>query len=250
MTLVQTTPQYRKETGFFKIPDYEKSLGVTAPVVAGGRLYLRDSNRLFCYDISAGALAEPRREPLQVAVGITARELEENDGAPRAPRVGVNRAPDAIYIPTPQDVTERMLEEAGIKKTDVLVDLGSGDGRIVITAAKKYGCRAIGYEIDPRLVELSRKAIAKEHLQELAMIQHADIFTVDLSGADVVTAFLYPRLMERLVPQFEKLKPGSRIVSHQFELPGVKPDRDITVNSEETGQAHRILLWTTPLKKQ
>jgi len=250
MFLMNVSPSGFKMAGQFKVPEYQPSLGVTAPVVAGGRLYLRDSNRLFCYDISADAMAKPHREPLQAGVGLTSREMEETDNAPRAPHIGVNRAPDAVYIPTPQDVTERMLEEADVKKGDVVVDLGSGDGRILITAAKKYGCIAIGYEIDPRLVELSRKAIAKEHLQELVMVQHADIFDVDFSRADVVTAFLYPRLMERLIPQFEKLKPGSRIVSHQFELPGVKPNRDLTVDSEETGQTHRILLWNTPLKKQ
>jgi tRNA A58 N-methylase Trm61 len=162
----------------------------------------------------------------------------------------VNRAPDAVFVPTPQDVTERILAEAGVKKGDVVVDLGSGDGRIVITAARKYGCKAIGYEIDPMLVAASRDAVAQANLQDLVKIEQVDIFTVDLSGADVVTTFLYPRLMQRLLPQFEKLKPGSRIISHQFELPDVKPDHIFEMESEETGDRHQILLWKTPLKKQ
>ena len=76
------------------------------------------------------------------------------------------------------------------------------------------------------------------------------IFTLDLSGADVITVFLYPRLMERLIPQFEKLKPGSRILSHQFDMPGVKPDKLLIVESKEDGDKHRIFLWTAPLKKE
>ena len=130
------------------------------------------------------------------------------------------------------------------------MDLGSGDGRIVITAARRYGCQAIGYEIDDRLVRLSREAVGKENLDNLVRIEHKDIFTLDLSGADVVAVFLYPRLLERLVPQLEKLKPGSRIVSHQFEMPGIKPDQIITMDSKEDGDKHRIFLWTTPMRKE
>ena len=94
----------------------------------------------------------------------------------------------------------------------------------------------------------SRETLARENLGALATIEHRDIFTLDLSGADVITVFLYPRLMERLIPQFEKLKPGSRIVSHQFEMPGVPADQTLIVESKEDGDKHRILLWTTPLK--
>jgi tRNA A58 N-methylase Trm61 len=162
----------------------------------------------------------------------------------------VNRAPDAVFVPTPHDIVERMFQEAGVKQTDVVVDLGSGDGRFVIAAARKFRCKTIGFEIDAQLVQQSREAVAKENLGALASIEHKDIFTVDLSGADVITVFLYPQLMERLIPQFEKLKPGSRIVSHQFEMPGVKPDKTLIVESKEDGDNHRIFLWTTPLRKE
>ena len=155
-----------------------------------------------------------------------------------------------VFVTTPHDIVARMFELAKVRKSDVVVDLGSGDGRYVIAAAKQYGCKAIGYEIDARLVAQSRELVAKESLQDLARIEHKDIFTLDLSGADVITVFLYPRLMERLIPQFDKLKPGSRIVSHQFEMPGIKPDQEIHLESKETGEKHRVLLWTTPLKKQ
>ena len=90
---------------------------------------------------------------------------------------------------------------------------------------------------------------ALENLGTLASIEHKDIFTLDLSGADVVTVFLYPRLMERLIPQLDKLKPGSRILSHQFEMPGVTPDKTFIVESKEDREKHRIFMWTTPLKK-
>jgi len=99
-------------------------------------------------------------------------------------------------------------------------------------------------------VQQSREAVARENLGTLASIEYKDVFTVDLSGANVITVFLYPRLMERLIPQFEKLKPGSRIISHQFEIPGVKPDKTLIVESKEDGDNHRIFLWTTPLRKE
>jgi outer membrane protein assembly factor BamB len=249
VTLTEVLPDGTAERGRFPIPEHAQSLGVTSPVVANGRLWLRDDNRLFCFDVSATAPAAGRLPPQHLAIGLTDSELGIDPNAPRVPRTGVDRAPDAVFVPTPHDIVERMLQEAGVKKTDVVVDLGSGDGRYVIAAAKKFGCRAIGYEIDERLVEQSRESLAKENLGALASIEHKDIFTLDLSGADVVTVFLYPRLMERLIPQLDKLKPGSRILSHQFEMPGVKPDKTWIVESKEDGDKHRIFLWTTPLKK-
>lgn len=248
MTLVEATTEGYKEKGMFKVPDHQPSAGATFPVIAAGRLYLRDNDRLFCYDISMDALALPRPEPHRVTIALSENELNPAELVSRPPRTGTDRAPDAVFIPTPNDVVARMLELAGVKKESVVVDLGSGDGRILIAAAKKYGCQAIGYEIDPRLVEVSREAVAKEKLESLARIEHEDIFTRDLSGADVVTVFLYPRLMERLIPQLNRLKPGARIVSHQFEMPGVKPDQMIEMDSKETGDKHRIFLWTIPLK--
>ena len=250
VTLAKASPDGIVEKGRFQIPEHEQSLGVTSPVVANGRLWLRDNNRLFCYDVSERALTANRSPLGHVAIGLTDRELGVDPDAPRPPRVGVNRAPDAVFVPTPHDIVERMLQEAGVKKTDLVVDLGSGDGRFVVAAAKTFGCRAIGYEIDARLVQQSREAVARENLGTLATIEHKDVFTVDLSDANVITVFLYPRLMERLIPQFEKLKPGSRIISHQFEIPGVKPDKALIVESKADGDNHRILLWTTPLRKE
>jgi ribosomal protein L11 methylase PrmA len=121
------------------------------------------------------------------------------------------------------------------------------DGRVVITAGKKYGCKAIGYEIDPTLVKLSREAVQKEQLQERVRIEHEDIFTLDLSQTDVVAVYLPANLLQRLLPQLQKLKPGARIVSHYFEIPGIKPDSVTSIVSNEDGNPHKLYLWKCPL---
>ncbi|PYI87167.1 MAG: 50S ribosomal protein L11 methyltransferase [Verrucomicrobia bacterium] len=219
---------------------------MTSPAVAGGRLYVRDNDKLLAYDISADALKKPKGEPRTLAVALAPAQTR---GVAAQPRTGKDRAPDAIYVPTPPDIVEKMLELAALKKDDVAYDLGSGDGRIVIAAATKYGCKAVGYEIDPKLVNSSRETVLKKELQHLVRIEHEDIFTVDLSGANVIAVYLPSPLLQRLIPQLEKLEPGSRIVSHQFEIPGIKPDKVITLQSKEDGDQHRLLLWTAPLKK-
>src|SRR4029077_1738912 len=99
-----------------------------------------------------------------------------------------------------------------VKKSDVVYDLGSGDGRIVIAAAKEFGCKAIGYEIEAELVALSRAQTTSDQVEHLVKIERADVMTVDLSSADVVTLYLLPQQNDRLVPKFQKMKPGSRIV--------------------------------------
>ncbi len=249
MTLAEATPRAYLETGSFLIPDREEASGVTAPVVAGGRLYLRDNGRLLCYDVSADALTKPRSQPKTTVVSLTtARTRAEDDTGTARPRTGKDRAPDAIYVPTPDDIVEKMLELAQVKKTDAVYDLGSGDGRIVIAAAKKFGCQAVGYEIDAKLVAASRDTVQKTGLQQLVRIEHEDIFTVELGGADVIALYLPPPLLQRLLPQFKKLKPGARIVSHQFEIPDLKPAKTLTVQSKEDGEQHKLYLWTAPLE--
>jgi predicted O-methyltransferase YrrM len=158
--------------------------------------------------------------------------------------------PDVGPVPTPQDVVEKMLEVAQVKKTDLVYDLGCGDGRIVVTAAKKYGCKAVGYDIEYDRVIESLENVKKNNVEDLVTIEQEDIFTLDLSKADVITLFLLPELNVRLIPQLEKLKPGSRIVSQEFDMEGVTPDKVVTIVSNETGAPHLIYLWTTPLKKE
>jgi outer membrane protein assembly factor BamB len=221
VTLVEATPAKYLLKGTLQIPEAVQKAGSSAPVVAGGRLFLRDDDLLFCYDVKEGD-AKPEQKP--------------------------EREPDAVFVPTPQDVVEKMLEVAAVKGDDVVCDLGCGDGRIVVTAARKYGCKALGYDIDPECVKLALEHVRKHDVGRLVTIEQKDLFTVDLAHIDVVALYLLPRLNEKLLPQLGKLKPGSRIVSHAFEIPGVKPDRMIVVSSAEDDLEHKVYLWTAPLK--
>jgi precorrin-6B methylase 2 len=159
------------------------------------------------------------------------------------------KKPDVIFVPTPQDVVEKMLELADVKKDDLLYDLGCGDGRIVVTAAKKVGCRAVGFDVDPERIRESRENVESNGVGHLVRIEQKDIFTLDLSKADVVTLYLLPQLNVKLIPQLQKLKPGSRIVSHDFRMKGVKPDKVVKLRSKEDNAAHKIFVWTAPIKK-
>ena len=159
-----------------------------------------------------------------------------------------DKEPDVIFVPTPQEVVDKMLELAAVKKNDLVYDLGCGDGIIVVTAAKKYGCKAVGFDIDPDRVKESRDNVKRNGVEKLVQIKQADIFTLDLSDANVITLYLLPRLNVRLIPQLEKLKPGSRIVSHSFDMDGVTPDKVVQVR-DGRGVEHTVYLWTTPLKK-
>ncbi|MGE3807757.1 MAG: cyclopropane-fatty-acyl-phospholipid synthase family protein [Gemmataceae bacterium] len=160
------------------------------------------------------------------------------------------KEPDVIFVPTPQDVVDKMLEVAKVTKDDVVFDLGCGDGRIVCTAAKKYGCKAIGYDVDPKRIAESNDRVKKDGVGDLVQIKQEDIFTLDLSKANVITLYLLPSLNVKLIPQLEKMKPGSRIVSHSFDMNGVKPDKIIKVTPKGSSFEHTIYLWTVPLKKE
>ena len=157
--------------------------------------------------------------------------------------------PDVIYVPTPQEVVDKMLEIAKVTKDDLLYDLGCGDGRFVVTAAKKYGCKAVGYDISPRRVRESLENVKKNNVEHLVRIEQKDIFTLDLSKADVITLFLLPSLNFKLIPQLDKLKPGSRIVSYRFGMRGVMPDQTVNFTSPRDKSQHTFYLWTTPLNK-
>lgn len=164
--------------------------------------------------------------------------------------VGMVRAQDGPeskkivpFVPTPQEVVERMLSLAGVKKGDVVYDLGSGDGRIVITAAKKYGVRAVGFEIDPDLIKQSRENIRKAGVEKLAEIRDQDIRTVDLSQATVVTMYLLPEVNLMVRPKlWRQLKPGSRVVSHDFDMGDWKPVKTEEIK-EASGWGHTLYLW-------
>jgi uncharacterized protein (TIGR03000 family) len=156
--------------------------------------------------------------------------------------------PDVIYVPTRPEVVDKMLQLGEVKKDDVVYDLGCGDGRIVVTAAKKYGCKAVGFDIDPDRIKEARENVRKNGVGDLVTIKQEDIFKQDLSKASVVTLYLLPHLNVQLIPQLEKLKPGSRIVSHDFPMKGVKPKQ--VINMDADGREHTIYLWVTPLEKE
>ncbi len=149
----------------------------------------------------------------------------------------------APFVPTPPEVVNRMLELAEIKQGDVLYDLGSGDGRIVVAAAKKFGIRAVGFEIDPGLVKESRQIIKRAGLEELVAIREQDIRSVDFSPASVVTMYLYPAANLRLRPVLmRELKPGSRVISHDFGMGSWKPDR-VERLQDRAGLSRTIYRW-------
>jgi ribosomal protein L11 methylase PrmA len=150
-----------------------------------------------------------------------------------------SRTPDVGFVPTPEDVVAGMLRLANVKRGDVVYDLGSGDGRIVIQAAKRYGARGVGIDIDPeRIEEASRNARAAK-VSDRVRFLNQDLFDSDLGEATVVTLYLLPRLNLKLRPKLlAELKPGTRIVSHGFDMGDWKPDRVAQVGPTT------IYLWT------
>ncbi len=165
----------------------------------------------------------------------------------------MERTPDIEYVPTPQKVVDKMLAVAKVGKGDVLYDLGCGDGRIVVTAAKELGIEGFGFDVDPRRIRESRQNAKKAGVEHLATFEQKDIFTVDLSRATVVTLYLLPELNVKLIPQLEKLKPGARIVSHDFDIEGVQWEKCWTVvakaHRSPYDREHYVYLWKTPLEK-
>jgi predicted RNA methylase len=144
----------------------------------------------------------------------------------------------APYIPTPQTIVERMLEAGHVKPGDTVYDLGSGDGRIVITAARKFGAKAVGVEIRPDLCRIANERIKAMGLEDRVHMVQGNALTVDLSSADVVTMFLLTASNERLKPNLGKyLKPGARVVSNQFPIKGWKASETIKAKAGTTSYA-------------
>jgi SAM-dependent methyltransferase len=155
---------------------------------------------------------------------------------------------DVPYVTTPQNVVDAMLDLAGVGPSDRLIDLGSGDGRIVITAAKRWGTRGLGYEIDPRLASIATRNARLEGVGELARFVVDDIFVADLSSATVITMYLLPDVNLRLRPRLRALKPGTRLVSHDWDMGDWPPQKAIEVEAPEKRvglrKTSRLLLWT------
>ena len=170
--------------------------------------------------------------------------------APAADVSGEPRRPDVLYVPTPQSIVDKMLELARVERDDVVYDLGCGDGRIVVTAARRYGARAVGFDIDPVRVAEARANVRENGVEQLVTIEQKDIFTLDLSPASVVTLYLLPSLNVQLIPQLQRMKPGSRVVSHDFDIMGVVPLQALTSGPDDKGAPHAIYLFEIPLKEE
>ena len=157
------------------------------------------------------------------------------------PQVG-QPGKDVIWVPTPDAVVKRMLEMAKVGPKDYVVDLGSGDGRTVIAAARDFGATALGVEFNPKMVELSRQAAAQAGVSKRAQFRRGDIFATDFSRATVVTMYLLPDVNLRLRPRLLDMRPGTRIVSHSFKMDEWQPDL-----SDEV-EGHGIYFWIVPAK--
>ena len=175
-----------------------------------------------------------------LALGLAAAAVQANEVESRPP-----------FITTPPEVVERMLEMAATRPEDVVIDLGSGDGRIVIAAAQKFGARGLGIELDAALVQKSRDSARLANVAERATFVQGDVLVVDISRASVVTVYLLPGLMGKLQSRFiRELAPGTRIVSHEFTMAGWLPDRTETVRLKARhrgqGDESRLHLWIVP----
>ena len=161
---------------------------------------------------------------------------------PRQPRL---RKPDVIYVPTPPETVDEMLRQARLKRGDVLFDLGSGDGRIPLAAAKQYGVRAVGIDIDRKLVEEATEMARREGLEQLVTFRLGDMFAADLSGATVVTLYLSDRLNVLLRPKLlRELPVGARIVSHDFRMGDWPPEEAVRVPWKNLYRT--VYVWTVP----
>lgn len=157
------------------------------------------------------------------------------------PAVG-QEGKDVIWVPTPQSLVDRMLQMAAVKSTDYVVDLGSGDGRTVITAAKKFGATALGIEYNPDMVELAKRNAEKEGVSAKAQFMKADIFQTDFSKANVLTLYLLPSLNVKLRPTILNMRPGTRVVSHAFTMDDWQPDQT------DSSEGRTAYMWIVPAK--
>jgi ribosomal protein L11 methylase PrmA len=167
------------------------------------------------------------------------------DGSTRAQIARGERLPDVIFVPTPQEVVEDMLRLADVKKGDVLYDLGSGDGRIPVTAARLHGVRGVGIDIDSERIREARDNARRNGVEHLVQFRQQDLFEADFREATVVTLYLLPDLNLKLQPRLlAELKPGTRIVSHQFDMGDWKPAKKLEVNGRT------VYFWVVPERKK
>ncbi|PPS42856.1 methyltransferase domain-containing protein [Chroococcidiopsis sp. TS-821] len=200
--------------------------------------------------IGAGSLliagCEQQRQ-FEVEAQQPAPTVQTQSPAPAtAPTQPQERAPDVPYVPTPQEVVDQMLQLANVTSNDVVYDLGSGDGRIPITAVQKFGAsRAYGIEINPELVQRARQNADTANVSDRVQFIQQDLFQTDLQDATVVTLYLLPDINIKLRPKLlQELRPGTRIVSHDFDMGEWQPDEVVRVQGPS--RQHTLYLWTVP----
>jgi SAM-dependent methyltransferase len=180
--------------------------------------------------------------PLLLAAALTA---VAQDSKP-------SRSPDVPYVPTTEPAVEEMLKLANVSKNDVVYDLGCGDGRIVIAAAKNYGARGVGIDINPERIAEANENAKKAGVQHLVKFIEQDLFEADFREASVVTLFLLTEVNMKLRPKLlEQLKPGTRVVSNTFEMGDWKPEKEARLNGDESEYSYlssKFFLWTIPAK--
>ena len=165
------------------------------------------------------------------------------------------REPDVPYVPTTEAAVQAMLKLAGVKKSDVVYDLGCGDGRIVIAAAKSFGARGVGIDINPVRIGEAKENARTAGVEKLVRFEENDLFQADIREATVVTLFLLPHINLKLRPKLlQDLKPGTRIVSNTFDMDDWKAEKEVTVGDADTDDdeplSRRLFLWTVPPRKQ
>ena len=175
-----------------------------------------------------------------VAIGLAASLCSHTILAQTTGPATEPRRPDVHFVPTPDDIVDAMLEVANVSANDVLYDLGSGDGRIPIAAAKKFGTRGIGIDIDPERIKEANANLKSAGVGDKVKFIQGDLFLQDLSQATVITLYLLPELNLRLRPTLLKLKPGTRIVSHDFDMGDWKPEKSLKVGKGT------VFFWTVP----
>jgi SAM-dependent methyltransferase len=187
----------------------------------------------------------PFRRPVAVAVALAVLVpfLSPVTPAAQVPAAAFDETRLAPFVPTPQEVVDRMLQMAEVKSDDVVYDLGCGDGRLVITAAKRYGARGVGVDIDPARIAESKAAAKAAGVEHLVEFRQQDALTVDVSPASVVTLYLLTAANLKLRPTLQQtLKPGARIVSHQFGMGEWVPTRTETI-IDQRGTTRLVYLW-------
>ena len=172
---------------------------------------------------------------LVASPAIVGRALAQAEPAPRL---------DVPFVPTPQQVVDKMLELANVQKTDYLIDLGSGDGRIPVTAAQRYGVKAMGVDINPQRIKEANERAQAAKVTHLVEFRQQDLFQTDISQANVLTMYLLPSVNLKLRPKIlSDMKPGSRVVSHAFDMGDWEPQQKVVVDGRT------VFLWTVPPKR-